>query len=316
MALALSLQYSYASTDEEDEGSNNDESDSQGGQDEDQSESDEESSEETEETTNDTVTEETTNDTVTNLTPTKPKINTSITGDLFPPAYRVKTTFYNIMVHNDHDGTFRGNGEWDLVAFVQGIRVPLTEKSCRTNPITTGVSVADCGLGSIEGGTTAYFGDLGKPLDLGTSVTVDLPRTVPLSIFTAGIEEDDCGRAEIPDEKEQLKLMSLMRDERLNWIEPIRQFIGNIRAIDNQYTVGVDGNNFDPICGYSDIFAGSDRIGNIIRFYEPIDYGKSDACIRDKSDSGDYTLCYKITVTPLQSCPAAYIPEIHTYCKK
>ena len=236
-------------------------------------------------------------------------------ADIGPPAYRVKTTFYNIKVHNDHDGLARGDGEWDLFAFVQGIRVPLTEKSCRTNYITTGGSVPPCGLGSIEGGTTAHFADLGKPLDSGTSVTVDLPRTVPLSIFTAGIEEDDCGRAEIPDEDSQLKLMSLMRDERLNWIEPIRQFIGNVRAIDNLYTVGV-GDDFDPICGYSDLFAGSDKLGNIIRFYEPIDYGKSDACIRDKSDSGDYTLCYRITVTALQSCPAAYIPEIHTYCKK
>jgi hypothetical protein len=305
MAIGLNLQYSYASTDEEDEGSNNDESDNQGGQDEgSQSESDEESSEEEEETTNDTVT---------NLTPTKPKINTSITGDLFPPAYQVKTTFYNIKVHNDHDGTFRGDGEWDLAAFVQGIKVPLTEKSCRETIITSAGSVPPCGLGSIEGGTSAVFADFDKPLDAGTSVTVDLPRTVPLSIFTAGIEEDDCRRAEFPDEDSQLKLMSLMRDERLNWIEPIRNFISDVRAEDNLYTVSPTS---DPICGYSDLFAGSDRLGNIIRFYEPIDYGKSDACIQDKSDSGDYTLCYKITVTPLQSCPAAHIADFHTYCKK
>jgi hypothetical protein len=331
MALALSLQYSYASTDEdeEDEGSNNDESDSQVGQGEDQSQSDEESGEDTEETTNDTATNQTIpkpNVKPSNVFPTNQTLaqtlNQSVLSDgisqadIGPPAYRVTVTFYNIRVHNDHDGTFRGNGEWDLAAFVQGIKVPLTEKSCRTEPITTGVSVADCGLGSIEGGTTAYFGDLGKPVDLGTSVYLQMPRTVPLSIFTAGIEEDDCGRAEFPDEKEQLKLMSVMRDERLNWIEPIRQFIGNVRAVDNQYTTGVDGQNFDPICAYSDIFAGSDKIGNIIKFYEPIDYGKSDECIQEKSESGDYTLCYRIAVEPMQSCPASYIPEIHTYCKK
>jgi hypothetical protein len=324
VAIGLSLQNSYASTDE-DEGIDN-----QGGQDkESQSESEEESIEEGEEITNDTAT---------NQSIPKPKIKTSDVfpanqtlvqtlnqsgisdgispADIGPPAYRVKTTFYNIKVHNDHDGITRGDGEWDLFAFVQGIKVPLTEKSCRTNYITTAGSVPPCGLGSIEGGTTAHFADLGKPLDSGTSVTVDLPRTVPLSIFTAGIEEDDCGRAEIPNEKEQIKLMMLMRDERLNWIEPIRQFIGNVRAIDNLYTVGVGSGNFDPVCGYSDLFAGSDKLGNIIRFYEPIDYGKSDVCTRDKSDSGDYTLCYRITVSPLQSCPAAHIPEIHTYCKR
>ena len=316
MAIGLSLQYSYASTDEEDEGFNNDESDSQGGQDEDQSDSDEESSEEIPKPKIKTSDVFPTNQTLVQTLNQSIPSDKAPPADIGPPAYRVKTTFYNIQVHNDHDGLARGNGEWDLAAFVQGIRVPLTEKSCRTNPITTGVSVADCGIGSIEGGTTAYFGDLGKPIDLGTSVTVDLPRTVPLSIFTAGIEEDDCGRAEFPSEDWQLKLMSLMRDERLNWIEPIRDFISNVAAIDNAGSVGVEGNNFDPICGYSDLLAGSDKLGNIVRFYEPIDYGKSDACIRDKSDSGDYTLCYKITVTALQSCPAAYIPEIHTYCKK
>ena len=331
MTIGLSLQYSYGSTDEEDEGSNNDESDSQGRPDEDQSESDEESNEETEETTSDTST---------NQTLPKPKVkpsdvfptnqtlaqtlNQSVLSDgvspadIGPPAYRVKTTFYNIIVHNDHDGLARGNGEWDLFAFVQGIKVPLTEKSCRTNTITTAGSVPDCGLGSIEGGGgDAHFADLGKPLDSGTSVTVDLPRTVPLSIFTAGIEEDDCGRAEIPGEDQQLKLMSLMRDERSNWIEPIRDFISSVAAIANAGSSGVGGGGgFDPICGYSDMLAGSDKLGNIVRFYEPIDYGKSDVCIQDKSDSGDYTLCYRITVTPLQACPASHIPEHHTYCKK
>ena len=312
--------------DEEDEGSDN-----QGGQDEDQSESDEEeSSEETEETTNDTATNQTIPPKVkpSDVFPTNQTLvqtlNQSVLSDgvspadIGPPAYRVKTTFYNIIVHNDHDGLSRGDGEWDLFAFVQGIKVPLTEKSCRTNTITTAGSVPPCGLGDIEGGGgDAHFADLGKPLDSGTSVTVDLPRTVPLSIFTAGIEEDDCGRAEIPDEKEQQKLMLLMRDERLNWIEPIRDFIRSVAAIDNTGSSGVGGSGgFDPICGFGDLLAGSDKLGNIVRFYEPIDYGKSDICIQDKSDSGDYTLCYRITVTPLQSCPGAYIPEIHTYCKK
>jgi hypothetical protein len=325
-AIGLSLQVTYAGTDDESDSEKSESRDREDGENS-ENESDEEES-----------SEETTNDTATNQTIPKLKIKTSDVfptnqtlvqtlnqsgisdgispADIGPPAYRVKTTFYNIRVHNDHDGLTRGNGEWDLAAFVQGIKVPLTEKSCRTNYITTAGSVPPCGLGDIEGGTDAIFADLGKPLDAGTSVTVDLPRTVPLSIFTAGVEEDDCGRAEFPDEDSQLKLMLLMRDERLNWIEPIRQFIGDVGAIDNMYTVGVGSNNFDPICGYSDLLAGSDKLGNIIRFYEPIDYGKSDGCIQDKSDSGDYTLCYRITVTPLQSCPAAYIPEIHTYCKK
>lgn len=303
-AIGLSLQYSYASTDEDEESDTEDREDEQDSEGE---SNEEESSEEAEETTNDTVTEETTNVTVTNLTTTEPKINTSTTADLLPPAYRVKTTFYNIQVHDDHDGVARGNGEWDLAAFVQGIQVPLTEKSCINDVITTEGRVPPCGLGTIEEGDSAIFFDEGKPLDAGTSVTVDLPRTVPLSIFTAGIEEDDCGRAKFPDEKSQQELMLLMRDERLNWIRPIEIYIERIDAY-NPYKL----TNY---CTYSDLF-GSDKLGNIIRFYEPIDYGKSDACIRDKSDSGDYTLCYRITVTPLDACPASHIPEHHTYCKK
>lgn len=235
------------------------------------------------------------------------------TADILPPAYQVKVTFYWLQVHNDHDGLARGAGEWDMAAFVQGIKVPLTDKSW------TGIcggfmhdTPPPCGLGDIDGGDTVVFSDQGKPLDAGTSVTLQLPRTVPLSIFTAGIEVDDCGRAVFPDEKAQIALMQLMRDERLDWIHPIQNFISNVRAQDNAYSNVPSA----PICVYSDIFAGSDKLGNIIRFYEPIDYGKSDGCTRDKSDSGDYTLCYRITVTPLQSCPAAYIPEIHTYCKK
>jgi hypothetical protein len=316
-AICLSLQVAYAGTDESNSEDNSDSKDS---------EREENQESESDESTNDTIANQTSSKSdkkkLSDVLSTNQTLDLSSKSggispaDILPPAYRVKTTFYNIKVHNDHDGLARGDGEWDLAAFVQGIKVPLTEKSCRTNYITTAGSVPPCGLGDIEGGTDAIFADLGKPLDAGTSVTVDLPRTVPLSIFTAGVEEDDCGRAEFPDEDSQLKLMLLMRDERLNWIEPIRQFIGDVGAIDNMYTVGVGSNNFDPICGYSDLLAGSDKLGNIIRFYEPIDYGKSDGCIQDKSDSGDYTLCYRITVTPLQSCPAAYIPEIHTYCKK
>ena len=321
MAIGLSLEYSYATTDEEDEKSGNGDSDSRGTQEESQRESDEETSEETEETTNDTVT---------NQNMTKPKIKTSdtlkqrlnqsvlsdgiSTADILPPAYQVKVTFYWLKAHNDHDGLARGSGEWDMAAFVQGIKVPLTDKSW--TGICGGVmhdTPPPCGLGDIDGGETVIFSDQGKPLDAGTSVTLQLPRTVPLSIFTAGIEVDDCGRVVYPDDKEQIKLMQLMRDERLDWIHPIQNFIGDVAAKDNLYTVSPIS---DPICGYSDLLAGSDKLGNIIRFYEPVDYGKSDQCIADKSSSGDYTLCYRVTVSPLQSCPASYIPEIHTYCKR
>jgi len=314
-AIGLSLQVAYAGTDES---SSEDDSDIK------DSEREENQESESDESANDTIANQTlskldkkkfsdvlsTNQTLSQTG----KSGGISTADILPPAYQVKVTFYWLQVHNDHDGILRGSGEWDMAAFVQGIKVPLTDKSW------TGIcggamhdTPPPCGLGDIDGGDTVVFSDQGKPLDAGTSVTLQLPRTVPLSIFTAGIEVDDCGRAVFPDDKEQIKLMQLMRDERLDWIHPIQNFISDVAAQDNLYTVSPLS---DPICGYSDLLAGSDKLGNIIRFYEPIDYGKSDRCTQDKSDRGDYTLCYRITVSPLQSCPASYIPEQHTYCKK
>jgi len=319
VAIGLSLQVTYAGTDESNSKDNSDSKDSKRG--------------ENQGTESDEAIQESTNNTIANQTLSKldkkkfsdvltanqtlgqtSKSGGISTADILPPAYQVKVTFYWMQVHNDHDGLLRGSGEWDVAAFVQGIKVPLTDKSW------TGIcggamhdTPPPCGLGDIDGGDSVAFSDQGKPLDAGTSVTLQLPRTVPLSIFAAGIEVDDCGRAVFPDDKEQIKLMQLMRDERLDWIHPIENFIGEVAAQDNLYTVSPLS---DPICGYSDLLAGSDKLGNIIRFYEPVDYGKSDRCIADKSDKGDYTLCYRITVSPLQSCPASYIPEQHTYCKK
>jgi hypothetical protein len=320
VALGLSLPITYAGSDESNSEDNSDIKDSerQGHQKGDSN------PEETRQSTNATMTNQTSSkfdkkkfsDVLsTNQTLSQTSKSGGIsTADILPPAYQVKVTFYWLKVHNDHDGTFRGSGEWDMAAFVQGIKVPLTDKSW--TGICGGVmhdTPPPCGLGDVDGGETVIFSDPGKPTDAGTSVTLQLPRTVPLSIFTAGIEVDDCGRAVFPDDKEQIKLMQLMRDERLDWIHPIQQFIREVAAKDNLYTVTPLS---DPICGYSDLLAGSDKLGNIIRFYEPIDYGKSDRCVQDKSDRGDYTLCYRITVSPLQSCPASYIPEQHTYCKK
>jgi hypothetical protein len=323
IALGFTLQAAYADTDESNSEGDSNSKDSER-EDNQESDSNQEDSDETIELSgNDTIANQTSkvdkkkfSDVLTTnqtLSQTGKSGGISIT-DILPPAYQVKVTFYWLQVHNDHDGTFRGSGEWDMAAFVQGIKVPLTDKSW------TGIcggamhdTPPPCGLGDIDGGETVVFSDQGKPLDAGTSVTLQLPRTVPLSIFTAGIEVDDCGRAVFPDDKEQIKLMQLMRDERLDWIHPIQNFIHGVAAKDNLYTVSPLS---DPICGYSDLLAGSDKLGNIIRFYEPVDYGKSDRCTPDKSDSGDYTLCYRITVSPLQSCPASYIPEQHPYCKR
>jgi hypothetical protein len=93
--------------------------------------------------------------------------------------YKVTVNFDSITVHNNHDhaSVFTGprdccGGEWDLAAFVQGKAVDLTAAS-------------NDNLYDVDQGQTLYF-------EPGTQVTVDVPKTLPLSIMTLGTE-DDCG---------------------------------------------------------------------------------------------------------------------------
>jgi hypothetical protein len=66
------------------------------------------------------------------------------------------------------------------------ILVDLTDASTGGG-IYTGQDMPPFGLGDVSEGETVYF-------DPGTEVTVNLPKTLPLSIFTAGQEVDGCGR--------------------------------------------------------------------------------------------------------------------------
>ena len=106
-----------------------------------------------------------------------------------PPTYKVKVKFDSIKVQETHDPgifTSQGDGEYDLYAFVQGVPIGLTDRSYEGicggsgNPLP-------CGLGDVSHGETVYFNPLAE-------VTVDIPETLPLSIFTAGVEVDNCGR--------------------------------------------------------------------------------------------------------------------------
>ena len=96
--------------------------------------------------------------------------------------YTIKVTFDSITVHNDREGTFSGDGEFDLSAYVQGKRVALsgsTTQEC----LHAGSEFPPCDLWDVSPGETLIF----KP---GTEATVVLPQTIPLSIFTIGNEVD------------------------------------------------------------------------------------------------------------------------------
>ena len=97
------------------------------------------------------------------------------------PPYKVKVIFDSMTVHNDHEGTLSGDGEYDIAAYVQGIKVGLTD-----------TSGPGAGLWDVSSGETVTF-------DLGTEVTIDIPDIVPLSILTVGSEVDGCDRTVFPE---------------------------------------------------------------------------------------------------------------------
>ena len=229
-----------------------------------------------------------------NQTNEKPKTNTTSQARLskgviipdnsinFP--YKVTVRFDSITVNDNHEVTRFGNAEIDISAFVQGIRVDLTGASAR-GEVHTG-DMPHTGLGDASEGETIYF-------DPGTEVTVYLPSTLPLSIFTVGQEVDGCGRIDFNKpgmENLRLKLVEVFKDNRLNWQDAIDKYLYLVTP------------NFDYsyYCAYDE----NERLGNLIKFYgppgqsyEPIGYGAG-AHTNVVSDTGDFTLRYTITVTP------------------
>ena len=192
-------------------------------------------------------------------------------------TYKVTVVFDSITVHDDHEGLLSGDGEYDLSAYVQGIPVDLTGASIPDAPIHIYGEIPPVGLGDVSEGETVKF----TPE---ASVTLELPGTVPLSIFTLGKELDSCGYF---DKSFQLPkdIVDLFKNPQLDWYTPITQYISERNSGD---------------CGYGD----SEVLGNIIRFYnppgqsyEPIGYGAG-SHTNVVSDKGDYTLRFTITVSP------------------
>jgi hypothetical protein len=196
--------------------------------------------------------------------------NTSIS---FP--YEVTVRFDSITVHDTHEFFSNGNAEYDLSAFVQGIRVDLTGFS--TDEIDFGRDMPLTGLGDASPGETIYF-------EPGAEVTVSLPKTLPLSIFIVGMEIDQCGRVRFDDyEMTRKKLVEIFKDPQLNWANPVNVSIGTVL------------NEFDYTFPYE--FDINEKSGRIVKFYDPVGYGEG-AHTRVVSDTGDYTLRYTIAVTP------------------
>ena len=221
--------------------------------------------------------------------------------------YKVNVKFDSITVHNDHKGTFSGDGEYVLSAYVHGIKVDLTKLS----------QWRDSGLGDVSSGETVTF-------PAGNFIGVNIDNTLPLTIVTAGIEDDGCGKPLLPDNIQKVVYSTVANETaKTLGVENGTQGVttagsGNkgpstvkgagaaAGAAAGQYYGGEAGAMAgqivgDKVGGYVESGLDSikckinsnDKIGMIDEGYNPPNYGAGPHEV--KSDAGDFTLRYTIS---------------------
>ena len=221
--------------------------------------------------------------------------------------YKVNVKFDSITVHNDHEGTFSGDGEYVLSAYVHGIKVDLTKLS----------QWRDSGLGDVSSGETVTF-------PAGNFIGVNIDNTLPLTIVTAGIEDDGCGKPLLPDNIQKVVYSAVANETaKTLGVENGTQGVttagsGNkgsstvkgagaaAGAAAGQYYGGEAGAMAgqivgDKVGGYVESGLDSikckinsnDKIGMIDEGYNPPNYGAGPHEV--KSDAGDFTLRYTIS---------------------
>ena len=127
-----------------------------------------------------------------------------------PLIYKVTVKFDSITVNDDHEGALSGDAEYDLTAYVQGLKVGLTDKSHRGSNVARD-DTPPHRLDDVSEGETVGF-------EPDTEVTVEIPDTMPLSIFTVGEEVDRCGRGNHPDNKYDQLITILQKPKTLGLI--------------------------------------------------------------------------------------------------
>ncbi|MEP6576079.1 MAG: hypothetical protein ABJB85_06610 [Nitrososphaerota archaeon] len=178
-------------------------------------------------------------------------------------TYKVKVTFDSVTVHNDHEGVFSGDGEYDLAVYVQGKKLSLTD-----------AGGSGGGLWDVSSGETVTF-------PANTAVSVDVPGNLPLSIFTVGSEVDGCGRTAFPDDIKSIIVSIFTSTNPGDWLRGVMNIHDYIEGRINWV-----GCKLNP----------NDTIGIVNKVYDPTAYGAGSH--EEKSDSGDFTLRYSIGVTP------------------
>ena len=202
------------------------------------------------------------------------KINTP------PPTHKVKVQFDSITVYEDHEGPLSGDAEYDLTAYVQGVKVELTDKTTGEG-IWVGQDIPPFGLGDVSEGETVTF-------DPDTEVTVEIPETLPLLIFTVGDEVDHSCRTKHPDNIWD-KLITILQKPQDTWFD-------SVKVIQQNENLNVCTSKFNNAA----LMNPSDILGIITKFYDPPDYGGG-SHTSVVSDTGDFILKYTITVIPPQT---------------
>ena len=110
-----------------------------------------------------------------------------------------------------------------FMPIVQGVTNRINRQKLRRYSGGSG-NPLPCGLGDVSHGETVYFSPLAE-------VTVDIPETLPLSIFTAGVEVDNCGRNLSDTQVAPDKIMAILKQPEETWARQFNSmhiFVGQV----------------------------------------------------------------------------------------
>jgi len=204
--------------------------------------------------------------------------------------YKARVTFHSITVHNDHETTGGGDGEYDLFAYVQGKGVDLTKLSqFGGNP----------GLRDVSDGETVQF------LPGANFVNVDIDSLTPLTLFTVGAEDDGCGKLPLPGFLQSYVNSKILNETRQKGGEVVGGVIGGIYGGAPGAQAGKEfGPQLQKLSNdLTTKFLGkiscklnaNDDIGKVIQTFDPPRFGVGAHV--DPSDAKDFTLRYSIVAT-------------------
>jgi hypothetical protein len=182
-----------------------------------------------------------------------------------PPPYKVRVTFESMKVHNDHEGLLSGDGEYDIVVYVQGKKVALTD-----------LSGPGDGLWDVSSGETVTF-------EPSAQAMVEIVPPVPLSIFTVGSEVDGCDRTAFPEniQDQILRVLTLG---------------GALKPIQNKLNDAINwvGCKLNP----------NDVLGVLDKVYEPTGYGAGTHQETSDSGDFTLSYTISVTAPPTSPAPA------------